>query len=39
VLGEMLADKDPVKARRVMEAMLQMTKIDIKLLQRAYDPR
>jgi predicted 3-demethylubiquinone-9 3-methyltransferase (glyoxalase superfamily) len=36
-LGEMLGDKDPEKARRVMEAMLQMKKIDIKTLQRAYD--
>jgi predicted 3-demethylubiquinone-9 3-methyltransferase (glyoxalase superfamily) len=36
-LGEMLADKDPEKARSVMEAMLQMKKIDIKTLQRAYD--
>jgi predicted 3-demethylubiquinone-9 3-methyltransferase (glyoxalase superfamily) len=36
VLSEMLGDKDPQKAKRVMEAMLQMTKIDIALLQRAY---
>lgn len=39
VLGEMLADKDPARANRVMQAMLQMTKIDIKRLQRAYDQR
>jgi predicted 3-demethylubiquinone-9 3-methyltransferase (glyoxalase superfamily) len=28
-LGELMADKDPSKSKRVMEAMLQMTKIDI----------
>jgi predicted 3-demethylubiquinone-9 3-methyltransferase (glyoxalase superfamily) len=37
VLGEMLSDKDPKKAKRVMEAMLQMKKIDIKRLKEAYD--
>jgi predicted 3-demethylubiquinone-9 3-methyltransferase (glyoxalase superfamily) len=37
ILGKMLNDPDPVKARRVMEAMLQMKKIDIAGLQRAYD--
>ncbi len=36
-LSEMLRDKDPEKAKRVMQAMLQMIKIDIKGLQRAYD--
>jgi predicted 3-demethylubiquinone-9 3-methyltransferase (glyoxalase superfamily) len=36
VLGEMLGDKDPVKAQRVMQAMLQMKKIDIAGLRRAY---
>lgn len=34
-LGEMLADKDPAKAHRVMQAMLKMTKIDIAALERA----
>jgi predicted 3-demethylubiquinone-9 3-methyltransferase (glyoxalase superfamily) len=38
-LGEMLQDKDPAKAKRVMEAMLQMKKIDIAGLKRAYDQR
>jgi predicted 3-demethylubiquinone-9 3-methyltransferase (glyoxalase superfamily) len=38
-LGRMLGDRDPVKARRVMEAMLQMSKIDIADLKRAYDKR
>ncbi len=36
-LGEMLGDKDPERAGRVMQAMLQMRKIDIAGLQRAYD--
>ena len=36
VLSELLADKDAEKARRVTEAMLQMTKLDIAALQRAY---
>jgi len=37
VLGEMLRDKDARKSQRVMKAMLQMDKIDIKRLQQAYD--
>ena len=37
VLIEMLNDADPVKANRVMQAMLQMVKIDIAGLRRAYD--
>jgi len=36
-LGQMLQDKDPAKANRVMKAMLQMTRIDIKRLKHAYD--
>jgi len=36
-LGKMLGDPDPAKARRVMEAMLQMSKIDIAKLKQAYD--
>jgi predicted 3-demethylubiquinone-9 3-methyltransferase (glyoxalase superfamily) len=39
VLGKMLGDKDPQKANRVMQAMLQMDKIDIKRLQQAYDQK
>ncbi len=35
-LGELMGDKDPEKSKRVMEAMLQMKKIDIKTLQQAY---
>jgi predicted 3-demethylubiquinone-9 3-methyltransferase (glyoxalase superfamily) len=37
VLGRLLGDKDREKAKRVMAAMLQMGKIDIKTLQQAYD--
>ena len=36
VLEEMFQDKDAEKTERVMKAMLQMTKLDIKTLQRAY---
>ena len=35
-LDEMLADPDPEKAQRVMKSMLQMGKIDVAELQRAY---
>jgi predicted 3-demethylubiquinone-9 3-methyltransferase (glyoxalase superfamily) len=37
VLGPMLNDKDPVKAKRVLNAMLQMNKIEIAGLKQAYD--
>jgi hypothetical protein len=37
VLGEMLQDKDPKKSERVMEALLQMDKLDIETLRQAYD--
>ncbi len=36
-LGQLLQDKDPAKSSRVMKAMMQMTKIDIKGLREAYD--
>jgi predicted 3-demethylubiquinone-9 3-methyltransferase (glyoxalase superfamily) len=36
VLIEMLQDRDPEKSQRVMRAMLQMKKIDIAGLKRAY---
>jgi len=36
-LGEMLGDKDPEKAQRVMQVMLQMNKIIIADLKKAYD--
>jgi len=33
----MLADKDAERANRVMKAMLQMHKLDIKTLEQAYE--
>jgi predicted 3-demethylubiquinone-9 3-methyltransferase (glyoxalase superfamily) len=36
-LGRLMSDPDKAKAGRVMQAMLQMTKIDIARLQSAYD--
>ena len=36
-LGEMLGDEDPEKAQRVMNAMLQMSKIEIEGLRQAYE--
>jgi predicted 3-demethylubiquinone-9 3-methyltransferase (glyoxalase superfamily) len=35
VLGRLLSDPDPAKSQRVMQAMLQMTKLDINGLQQA----
>jgi predicted 3-demethylubiquinone-9 3-methyltransferase (glyoxalase superfamily) len=37
ILGKLLGDKDPAKAKRVMDAMLKMRKLIIKELQYAYD--
>jgi predicted 3-demethylubiquinone-9 3-methyltransferase (glyoxalase superfamily) len=37
ILGPMLQDKDAERAKRVMEAMLKMTRLDIKTLKEAYD--
>jgi predicted 3-demethylubiquinone-9 3-methyltransferase (glyoxalase superfamily) len=36
ILGRLTGDPDPVKSQRVMQAMLQMHKLDIAGLQRAY---
>jgi predicted 3-demethylubiquinone-9 3-methyltransferase (glyoxalase superfamily) len=36
-LGRMLSDKDPAKSSRVMNAMLQMQKLDLNRLQEAYE--
>ena len=36
-LGNLLGDPDPARAGKVMQAMLQMKKIDIAGLQRAYE--
>jgi predicted 3-demethylubiquinone-9 3-methyltransferase (glyoxalase superfamily) len=38
-LGKMMSDKDPEKSKRVMRAMLQMKKLDIEALRRAYDQK
>jgi hypothetical protein len=32
-----LQDKNPAKSKRVMEALLQMDKLDIQTLKRAYE--
>ena len=39
VLGKMLNDKDAEKSKRVMHALFQMRKLDIKRLQQAYARR
>ena len=36
ILGELVGGKDAGKSQRVMQAMLQMVKLDIKALKRAY---
>ncbi len=36
-LGEMVQDKDPKKSERVMQAMLQMKKLEIEKLKLAYE--
>ena len=38
-LINMLNDKDPAKSKRVMDAMLKMTKINIEDLQKAYNQK
>lgn len=37
ILGKLMSDPDPVKADRVMKAMLQMKKMDIEGLKKAYE--
>ena len=39
VLGEMMKDADESRARRATEAMLQMKKLEIAALERAYNAR
>jgi len=39
VLGQLLQDKDAEKSKRVMNAMLQMEKLDIAGLKRAHEQR
>ena len=36
-LGRMLSDPDPARSSRVMNAMFQMDKLDLRRLQQAYD--
>jgi len=36
VLGEMMSDPDPAKAKRAADAMMKMVKLDIAALQAAY---
>jgi predicted 3-demethylubiquinone-9 3-methyltransferase (glyoxalase superfamily) len=38
LLVEMLNDPDPARSERVMKAMLQMKKIDIKKIKQVYEP-
>ena len=37
VMDEMMSDKDPVRSKRVTDAMLKMVKLDIAKLRAAYD--
>ena len=37
ILLRMIADKDPAKSNRVMQAMMKMVKLDIEPLKRAYN--
>jgi predicted 3-demethylubiquinone-9 3-methyltransferase (glyoxalase superfamily) len=37
ILGKLMSDPNPAKAKNVMAAMLQMKKLDIEGLQKAYD--
>jgi len=39
ILGPLLGDEDAAKAKRVMQAMLQMNKLDIAALQQAAEAR
>jgi predicted 3-demethylubiquinone-9 3-methyltransferase (glyoxalase superfamily) len=39
VLRELISDPDPAKSQRVMKALFQMKKLDIKALKRAYDQK
>jgi predicted 3-demethylubiquinone-9 3-methyltransferase (glyoxalase superfamily) len=36
-LPRMMKDKEPTKSKRVMEAMMQMDKLDVSRLERAYE--
>ena len=36
VMDEMMADKDPARSKRVTDAMMEMIKLDIAALEKAY---
>jgi len=36
IMDEMMRDKDPARSKRVTDAMLQMVKLDIATLEKAY---
>jgi predicted 3-demethylubiquinone-9 3-methyltransferase (glyoxalase superfamily) len=37
ILAELMSDKDAAKTQRVLQALMQMTKLDIQQLKQAYD--
>ncbi|MEA2697572.1 MAG: hypothetical protein QOI66_1843 [Myxococcales bacterium] len=37
IMGKLMTDKDPTKSARVMNAMMQMKKLDIAALKKAYE--
>ncbi len=39
ILMELMSDSDPKESQRVMDAIMKMSKIEIKLLQQAYDQK
>lgn len=39
LLGKLLSDPDPAKTQRVMQTMLQMKKLNIAKLKKAYEQR
>jgi Uncharacterized protein conserved in bacteria len=38
-LGKLMSGKDPEKSKRVMQALMKMTKIDVKVLMQAYEQK
>jgi predicted 3-demethylubiquinone-9 3-methyltransferase (glyoxalase superfamily) len=39
ILEKFMTDEDPVKSKRVMDALLKMNKLDIKILQQAFEQK
>ncbi|HYM95087.1 MAG TPA: VOC family protein [Chitinophagaceae bacterium] len=39
IVGKLMSDPDPARSQRVMQALLQMKKLDIATLQKAYDEK